>query len=116
MAGVVVDRLVVDGRDVAALQVATTARDRSRGLLGRDGLDGAIWLAPAKQVHSVRMGFDLDVAFVAADGTVLRVQALRRNRLTPIVWRARGVVEAEAGRCATGGLAGGSRIAVHTGS
>lgn len=105
-------RLVVDGRDVAALEVATTARDRSRGLLGRDGIDGAIWLAPAKQVHSLRMAFDLDVAFVAADGLVLRVQPLPRNRVTPIVWRARGVVEAEAGRFAGWALVAGSRIAV----
>jgi uncharacterized protein len=106
------DRLVIDGRDVAPLEVATAARDRSRGLLGRDGIDGAIWLAPAKQVHSLRMAFDLDVAFVAPDGTVLRVQVLPRNRMTPIVWRARGVIEAEAGRFAEWVLAAGSRIAV----
>lgn len=103
-------RLVVDGRDVAPLEVATTAASRSRGLLGRDGIDGAIWLAPAKQVHSMRMRFDLDIAFVTKDGTVLRVQSLPRNRMSRVVWRAHAVVEAEAGRFAAWGLRPGARI------
>lgn len=103
-------RLVVDGRDVAPLEVVTTAASRSRGLLGRDGIDGAIWLAPAKQVHSMRMRFDLDIAFVTKDGTVLRVQSLPRNRMSRVVWRAHAVVEAEAGRFAAWGLRPGARI------
>lgn len=104
-------RLIVDGRDVAPLEVATTAATRSRGLLGRNGLDGAIWLAPAKQVHSMRMRFALDVAFVAKDGTVLRVQRLPRNRMTRVVWRAHAVVEAEAGAFDAWGLGPGVRLA-----
>lgn len=103
-------RLIVDGRDVAPLEVASTAAERRRGLLGREGLDGALWLAPAIQVHSFRMAFDLDVAFVARDGTVLRVQPLPRNRMTPFVWRARGVVEAEAGCFDRWGLITGARV------
>lgn len=106
------DRLVVDGRDVAPLEVATTARARSRGLLGRDALDGALWLAPAKHVHSFRMRFDLDVAFVDRDGVVLSAQHLPRNRSSRVVWRARAVVEAEAGSFRSWGLDVGSFIAV----
>lgn len=103
-------RLVVDGVDVAPLELATTAAARRRGLLGRDGLDGALWLAPAKQVHSLRMRFDLDVAYVGRDGTVLHVQALPRNRVTRVVWRARGVIEAEAGAAARWGLRPGAHV------
>lgn len=104
-------RLVVDGRDVAPLEVATTAATRSRGLLGRDGVDGAMWLAPAKQVHSLGMRFDLDIAFVTADGTVLRSQRLARNRMTRVVWRAHAVVEAQAGAFDRWGVRAGAVIA-----
>ncbi|WP_370325448.1 DUF192 domain-containing protein [Euzebya sp.] len=106
------DRLVVDGRDVAALEVARTARTRSRGLLGRDGIDGAMWLAPAKHVHSLGMRFDLDVAFVDVDGLVLHTQRLRRNRSSRLVWRARAVIEAEAGAFEGWGLTPGVTVAV----
>ncbi|MGI9018605.1 MAG: DUF192 domain-containing protein [Euzebya sp.] len=97
-------RLCVDGRDVAAVEVADTARSRRIGLLGRDGLDGALWLAPAKQVHSFRMRFDLDVAFVDKDGRVLHVQNLVRGRMTRFVWRAHAVIEAEMGAFPQWGL------------
>lgn len=112
MSGPCPGRLVVDGRDVAPLEVAVSAAARRRGLLGRSGIDGAIWLAPAIQVHSFRMGFDLDVAFVARDGTVLRAQPLPRGRLTRFVPRAAGVLEAEAGSFERWGLQPGCRIAL----
>ncbi len=104
-------RLLVDGRDVARLELATTARTRGRGLLGRDGLDGAIWLEPANQVHGMRMRFDIDVAFVDRDGVVLRTVTLRRNRMTRLVLRSRVVIEAEAGCFAAWGLVPGVRVA-----
>lgn len=108
--------LVVDGREVATLEDPHGAAGRTKGLLGRDGIEGAIWLAPAKQVHSFGMRFDLDIAFVARDGTVLRVQPLPRNRITRIVWRARGIVEAERGRLQAWGVRPGSRIDVPGGA
>jgi uncharacterized membrane protein (UPF0127 family) len=103
-------RLVVDGRDVADLEVARSARARRRGLLGRDRIDGAIWLEPALHVHSLGMRVDLDVAFVARDGTVLAVQHLRRNRLARLVPRTRVVVEAGSGSFSRWGLVPGSRL------
>ncbi|MEE8602168.1 DUF192 domain-containing protein [Euzebya tangerina] len=102
--------LVVDGVRCAPLEVAGDSAARRRGLLGRDGLEGALWLAPAKQVHSFRMRFDLDIAFVDPTGLVLHVQALPRNRITRIVWRARGVIEAEHGSFLAWGLQTGSRV------
>jgi uncharacterized membrane protein (UPF0127 family) len=90
-------RLLVDGRDVASVEICDTARTRSRGLLGRDGLDGALLLEPAKQVHTFRMRFAIDVAFVAKDGRVLAVRTMPPGRISPVVLRSRGVLEAEAG-------------------
>lgn len=104
------DRLVIDGRDVAQLEVAGTARARSRGLLGRDGLAGALWLSPARQVHTFRMRFAIDVAHVAKDGTVLHTATMPPGRLGSWIWRSRGVLEAEAGSFARWGLTEGTTV------
>lgn len=103
-------RLLVDGRDVAAVEVADTPRSRTRGLLGRDGLDGALLLRPASSVHTLRMRFPIDVAFLDASGTVRRVVTMVPGRLGRPTWHARAVVEAEAGRFAEWGLDVGSRV------
>lgn len=102
--------LVCDGRTVAPLEVARTRRARRRGLLGRDGIDGALALVPARSVHTVSMRFAIDVAHLAADGTVLRTARMAPNRLGAPVWRARSVVEAEAGSFARWGLRPGSAV------
>lgn len=96
--------LVRDGERICAVEVAGTFRDRSRGLLGRDGIDGALLLRPAASVHTFGMRFDLDVAFLDRDLTVLRVVTMRRNRLGRLVLRARCVLEAEAGAFERWGL------------
>ena len=37
------------------------------GLLGRDGIEGALLLRPARSVHTLGMRFAIDVAFCDAD-------------------------------------------------
>jgi uncharacterized protein len=103
-------RLLIDGRDVASLEVAATHRARSRGLLGRDGIDGALLLPSARQVHTFRMRFAIDVAHVARDGTVLAVTTMPPGRLGAWRPRSRAVVEAEAGAFAGWGLTPGVRL------
>lgn len=85
------------GEVLATCEVAATRAARRRGLLGRDGVEGALILTPARAVHTLGMRFDLDVAFVARDGRVLDVCRMRRHRLGRPRWRARSVVEAAAG-------------------
>lgn len=94
------------------LEVARSFRARSRGLLGRDGIDGALLLEPATSVHTLGMRFDLDVAFLDRDRVVLRTVAMRRNRLGRPVLRARSVLEAEAGSFARWNLRPGDRLQV----
>jgi uncharacterized membrane protein (UPF0127 family) len=96
--------LVRDGKVLATLEVAETVRDRTRGLLGRDGIEGAVLLRPARSVHTFRMRFPIDVAFVDRDLRVIRMLTIAPNRITAPVWRARAVLEAEAGAFATWGL------------
>ena len=89
--------LVRDAEVLASLEIPTTRKGRAIGLLGRDKLEGALLLRPARSVHSLGMRFDLDIAFLDANYVVIRTLRLHRNRITPPVWRARSVLEAEAG-------------------
>src|SRR3954453_14212096 len=89
--------LVRDGRVLATLEVAGSWRARARGLLGRDGIDGAILLRPACSVHTFRMRFPIDVAFCDRALRVLKVVTLPPNRATRPVVRARCIIECEAG-------------------
>jgi uncharacterized membrane protein (UPF0127 family) len=89
--------LTRDGEVLATLEVADSGRTRARGLLGRDGIEGALFLQPAKSVHTLGMRFPIDVAFVDKDMFVLRTVTMRRWRLGRPVMKAHGVIEAEAG-------------------
>jgi len=107
--------LVVDGREVAPVEVASTRRARGRGLLGRTGIEGALWLPGVRSVHTVGMSFALDVAWVDRSGSVLRVRSVPPGRASAWVPRAAGVLEAEAGAFARWGLSAGSVVAVDPG-
>lgn len=89
--------LVAGDRVLASADVARSRTERRRGLLGRDRLDGALVIERARSVHSIGMRFDLDVAFVAADGEILEIVHLPRHRVTRPRRRAAFVVEATAG-------------------
>jgi uncharacterized membrane protein (UPF0127 family) len=89
--------LLRDGEVLAALEVADTFGTRVRGLLGRDDLQGAMLIRPAKSVHTIAMRFDIDVAFCDRELVVVDTLRLRRNRVTRPRRRARCVIEAEAG-------------------
>jgi len=104
--------LLRDGEVLASLEVAGTRRARSRGLLGRDGVDGALLLRPCRSVHTVGMRFPIDVAFCDDDLRVLRVVTMRRHRLSRLVWRSRAVIETEAGAFARWGLRPGDQLEV----
>lgn len=97
---------------LASCEVAATRAARRRGLLGRDGVDGALVLTPARAVHTLGMRFDLDVAYLAADGRVVDLHRLRRHRLGRPRWRARSVVEAGAGAFERWGLRVGDVLEV----
>jgi uncharacterized protein len=108
--------LVHDGKVLATLEVATTRRDRMRGLLGRDHVEGALQLDPARSVHTIRMRIPIDVAFCDGDLRVLRVVTMRPNRVGAPVWKARSVIEAEAGSFERWGVVVGDRLEVRGGA
>ncbi|MCI0383859.1 DUF192 domain-containing protein [Streptomyces sp. CNQ085] len=94
------------------LETATSHRTRVRGLLGRDGIDGAILLTPASSVHTFGMRFAIDVAYLDRRLNVLAVRTMRPGRLGLPRPRARHVLEAEAGAMARWGLRPGVRVAL----
>ncbi len=89
--------LVRDGDVLASVEVARGPKAKATGLLGRDGIEGAMYIDRCRSVHTMTLGFELDVAFLDRDMTVVRSMRLGRNRVTLPVWRARSVIEAEAG-------------------
>jgi uncharacterized membrane protein (UPF0127 family) len=96
--------LVTQAQVLASAEVAPGRGGRVRGLLGRDSLDGAFVLKPCRWVHTFGMRFDLDVAYLATDGSVIRTVRMHRNRLGMPTLRARAVIEAEAGAFGRWGL------------
>lgn len=104
--------LVRDGEVLASLEVAGTRRARAKGLLGRDGHDGAVLFPGTRSVHTFGMRFDIDVAFLDADGRVLKVRTLPRRRITMPVRGAHSVVEAPAGSFREWNLACGDELEV----
>jgi uncharacterized membrane protein (UPF0127 family) len=102
--------LHLDGRAIAPLEVATTRRARSRGLLARDGIEGALWLPRTSSVHTFGMRFAIDVARLGRDGTVADLVTLPPGALRWWRWSITDVVEAEAGQLAAWGVVLGGRL------
>ncbi|MET9570745.1 DUF192 domain-containing protein [Streptomyces virginiae] len=96
------------------LEVAASYRARTRGLLGRDGIEGAMLLTPAASVHTFRMRFAIDVAYLDRSLRVLDVVTMAPGRIGLPRPRARHVLEAAAGAMAGWGLRAGTTLEVDT--
>ena len=55
--------LLRDGTVLAALEIARDGAARRKGLLGRDGLEGALLIDGCRWVHTLGMRFAVDVAY-----------------------------------------------------
>ncbi len=104
--------LVRNGVVLASLEIPQTRRGRSRGLLGRDGLDGAMLIDPARSVHTIGMRFALDVAVLDVDGVVLKTMTMKPHRVSMPVRGGRSVLEAEAGTFRTWSLVVGDELEI----
>ncbi|WP_189887857.1 DUF192 domain-containing protein [Streptomyces xantholiticus] len=108
--------LTIDGRPVAEVEIAATYGTRRRGLLGRDGIAGAMLLTPCNSVHTIGMRFPIDVAHLDADLHVLAVTTMRPGRVGLPRLRARLVLEAEAGAMAGWGVRQGGELTLTPGT
>ncbi|MGA5359118.1 DUF192 domain-containing protein [Streptomyces purpurascens] len=94
------------------LEIAASYRARTKGLLGRDSIEGAILLSPANSVHTFRMRMPIDVAYLDRHLRVIAVRTMRPGRLGMPRLRARHVVEAEAGVMSGWGVREGAGVEV----
>ncbi len=94
------------------LEIATSYRARTKGLLGRDSLTGALLLSPANSIHTFRMRVPIDVAYLDRRLRVIALHTMPPGRLGLPRLRARHVLEAEAGAMAGWGLRVGARVEV----
>jgi hypothetical protein len=108
-------RLINDRTDIVVAEVvepALTRRDRRRGLLGRRALDAdaAMFISPCLAVHTVGLGFPIDVAFIDRAGHAVQlVHELRPWRLAASIG-AHSAIELAAGRLKACGVEVGDRL------
>jgi len=107
--------LVRDTDVLASVETATSRRERRRGLIGRDSIEGVLLLR-ARSVHTFGMRFTIDVAFCAPTGDdgyrVLRVVTVVPRRVTRPSLRGSVVLEASAGSFRRWGVGPGDRLDV----
>jgi len=89
------------------VEVARSLWARGRGLLGRKELapGSGILLDPCNSIHMLFMRFPIDAIFLDRRDTVIKVLAgFRPWRVSPIVFRARRVLELPAGAAQEAGV------------
>jgi uncharacterized protein len=105
--------LVESGRPFASVAIARSYWSRFVGLLGRRSLEEnkGLLFVPGGSIHTLGMRFAIDVIFLDAQLTVLRVCAnVRPWRVALAPRRTRYVVELSAHGAAACGLAAGQRL------
>jgi uncharacterized membrane protein (UPF0127 family) len=102
--------LLGNGDVLAAAEVASTAAQRAKGLLGRDGFDGAMVFPRTRSVHTFGMRFGIDVAFCDKELVVVDVTTMAPWRMGRPRWGARTLIEAEAGAFERWGLRVGDQL------
>lgn len=68
--------LHIPGSAAVPLEFATSYRARTKGLLGRTAVDGALLLSPAGSIHTFGMRIPIDVAYLDRRLTVLAVRTM----------------------------------------
>jgi len=108
-------RIDVAGRESGAMgmcELAESALERLRGLLGRAGLDpgGGLLLQPAWSIHTAFMRFPIDAVFLDRELRVLAIAPRVRPWRAAARLGAHAVLELPAGTCERLSLARGERL------
>jgi len=104
--------LLRDGDVVCALEMTETMGERTRGLLGRDGCEGALHFSGKRSLLTAGMRFPLDVALLSADMTVLAISRVAPWRVVLPRRGVRSVVGAEAGSWERWGVRVGDQLVI----
>jgi len=100
-----------------ALAIANTHWTRLRGLLGLRSNDfrngSGLWIVPCRGVHTLGMGFPIDVVYLDDAMTVIHIQGdLRPWRFAPVRTQAASVLELPCRTAAETQTAVGDRIQI----
>lgn len=106
--------LVLGDRVLASVEIAERRRERMVGLIGREGIDGALLLRPARGVHTIGVRFAIDVAYCDAELRVIEIATMKPRRMGLPRRRATQVVEAEAGQFERWGVVPGDELEVRS--
>lgn len=104
--------LVTDGRVLASAEIANDRASRRKGLSGQTHIQGAFVIPNCRWVHTFGMRVAIDIAYLDADGNVIKTVQMSKMRLGAPMWHARTVVEAEKGAFARWGINVGNKIEV----
>jgi hypothetical protein len=107
--------LLRDGTVLASARRTVSRAERRRGLIGLPEAGEPLVIAPCRWVHTIGVRVPLDVAYLDAEGTVLRTERLRPGRVAAPVGRARTVIEADAGSFGRWSLRVGDVVEVRDG-
>jgi len=104
----------------SALAVADTHWTRLRGLLGLRSSDFrngcGLWIVPCRGVHTLGMGFPIDVLYLDRTMSVIRIQAgMKPWRVAPVTMQAASVLELPCRTTEESGTAVGDRIEITLG-
>jgi uncharacterized protein len=99
------------------LALADTHWTRLRGLLGTSPDDfrngKGLWIVPCHGVHTLGMGFPIDVAYLDQNGIVVHMErSLRPWRVAPVRRRAASVLELPSQALAQTGTEMGDKIEI----
>jgi len=99
------------------LALANTHWTRLRGLVGTSADDfgngRGLWIVPCHGVHTLAMGFPIDVAYLDRDSVVIHIEReLRPWRFAPVRMQAASVLELPSQTLAKTGTQTGDRIEI----
>lgn len=95
-----------------SVEVARSAAQRNKGLLGREGLDPGtgLWIVGTEAVHTFWMKFAIDLVFLDRQKRVTKVVPALKPFRMGMSWRASSVVELPAGTAAEARTERGDQI------
>lgn len=95
-------KIIVKNKNVILandVYIAKTTKERMLGLMfSKKIVQGdSLWIRPCNSIHTFFMNYSIDAIFLDKSLKIIKVyRNLRPWRITPILWRAKSVLELEA--------------------
>lgn len=98
--------------NINKIQIATSLSAKTFGVMGWKSFDGknGLLLTNTNSIHTFFVRFPLDLIFLDSGMTILRLVNLKPFRVSPIVWKAKHVLEMPTGSITKYSLKAGDKI------